>query len=152
MSRVTSGSARASAAEVSSFRLRAMPRSPARPGFTLVELLIVVVIIGILAAVAIPKFANTTSKAELANVKADLHNVVLAQESYYTEHGAYASSLALLSVQGSQGVNMTIVEATADGYSATAVHPSAVPVTCAVYYGRATVLAPAVTEGVITCQ
>ena len=36
----------------------------------------------ILAAVAIPKFSNTTAKADLANVKSDLHTLVIAEEGY----------------------------------------------------------------------
>ncbi|MBA3657725.1 MAG: prepilin-type N-terminal cleavage/methylation domain-containing protein [Gemmatimonadaceae bacterium] len=53
-----------------------------KKGFTLIELLIVVVIIGILAAIAIPKFTNTKAKAYVSAMKADLRNLATAQEQY----------------------------------------------------------------------
>src|SRR5437868_11122173 len=62
-----------------------------RKGFTLIELLIVVVIIGILAAIAIPKFANTKEKAVVASMKSDLRNLVTAQEAFFSDNNDYAA-------------------------------------------------------------
>ena len=63
-----------------------------KKGFTLIELLIVVVIIGILAAIAIPKFANTKEKAYVASMKADLRNLATYEESYAADSsGVYFS-------------------------------------------------------------
>jgi prepilin-type N-terminal cleavage/methylation domain-containing protein len=66
-------------------------RSSNRQGFTLIELLIVVVIIGILAAVAIPKFSNTKEKAYVATMKSDLKNLVSTQESYFADRNVYGA-------------------------------------------------------------
>ena len=60
-----------------------------RKGFTLIELLIVVVIIGILAAIAIPKFSNTKEKAVVSALKSDLRNYASAEESYYADYTTY---------------------------------------------------------------
>src|SRR6266568_2656524 len=64
-----------------------------RKGFTLIELLIVVVIIGILAAIAIPKFANTKGKAYLASMKSDLRNLVTAEEAFFADSVRYGGSV-----------------------------------------------------------
>ncbi len=64
-----------------------------RKGFTLIELLIVVVIIGILAAIAIPKFSATKDKAKLASLKSDIGNIRTAQEAYFSDHNSFAASI-----------------------------------------------------------
>ena len=78
----------------------------ARRGFTLIELLIVVVIIGILAAIAIPKFANTKSKAYIAAMKSDLRNLVTAEESFFADSTKYVTyDTTQLKFKPSTGVN-----------------------------------------------
>jgi type IV pilus assembly protein PilA len=124
----------------------------ARKGFTLIELLIVVVIIGILAAIAIPKFEHTKGKANVSAIKSDLRNLMSAQEAYYYDYQIYAGSLSQLAVQVSKGVDLKIHEATTGGWSATATHPQAFPLTCGVFVAGATKIAPAEVEGLIGCK
>src|SRR5437764_7442545 len=63
-----------------------------RKGFTLIDLLIVVVVMGILAAIAIPKFANTKAKAYIASMKSDLRNLVTAEEAYFADSVKYSAT------------------------------------------------------------
>jgi prepilin-type N-terminal cleavage/methylation domain-containing protein len=124
----------------------------ARRGFTLIELLIVVVVIGILAALAIPKFRETKGKAYAGTLKSDLKNLASMQEDYFYYNESYANSTSLLSFAGTDGVTITIMEADGRGWSATSTHPAAYPLTCAVFYGQAAPVASATAEGVIHCE
>ena len=101
-----------------------------KKGFTLIELLIVVVIIGILAAIAIPKFASTKDKAYVAAMKSDLRNLATYEEQYAADNnGGYfagtATSLTPLNgFSPSQNVTIiaTIVAGPPQSWSATASH------------------------------
>lgn len=125
---------------------------PNRTGFTLIEILITVVILGILASIVIPSFKTTKGKAYAASLRTDLRNLATAEEAYFYEHAAYGSTTAAVKFAGSQGVNITIVQATVSGWSATATHPLSDPLICAVFYGNAAPVAAATTEGEIACQ
>src|SRR5918999_4365000 len=111
----------------------AIPMTRARQGFTLIELLIVVVIIGVLAAIAIPKFEFTKGKANVSAIKSDLRNLMSAQEAYYYDYQVYAGTMGQLSMTPTKGVILQIFDANEKGWSGTATHPQAFPLTCGVY-------------------
>lgn len=123
-----------------------------RQGFTLIELLIVVVIIGLLATIAIPKFANTKEKAYLTQMKSDLRNLETAEEAFLFDSLKYTTSLAMLNnFKTSSAVTIVVTAATAGGYQATASHAQT-PIKCYVIAGNAAPLGPANQEGKIACQ
>jgi Tfp pilus assembly protein PilE len=124
----------------------------------------VVVIIGILAAIAIPKFASTKEKAYLAGMKSDLRNLATSQESWLADQnppayfaGAFTSAAPQVDGTGaviyapSSGVTVTAA-AVAGGWSATATHAQAPGRTCAIFVGAAAAVAPATVEGEPACQ
>jgi type IV pilus assembly protein PilA len=119
-----------------------------RNGFTLIELLIVVVIIGILAAIAIPKFANTKEKAYVTTMKSDLRNLVTAEESYFADNVTYTTNLGT-GFNASAGVTVTIGTATGHGWSASATHNSSTK-TCTIWAGDAVIAGQ--NEGSPTCN
>lgn len=98
-----------------------------REGFTLIELLIVVVIIGILAAIAIPKFGQTRERAYYTAMKSDLKNLQTQQEIYYggTNSGySYTTSEADVSFTSSPGVTLGTIATANNGqyWAVTATH------------------------------
>jgi type IV pilus assembly protein PilA len=106
-------------------------------GFTLLELMVVVLIIGILATIAIPKFASTKDRAYVATMKSDLRNLVTAEEAYQSDFATYTTSQPLMSYVPSSGVTVTITNPTATGWEAVASH-NATSKTCGVYVGTGT--------------
>jgi prepilin-type N-terminal cleavage/methylation domain-containing protein len=85
-----------------------------RKGFTLIEVVIAAVVIGILAAVAVPRLTASKDKAYIAAMKADLHTIAILEEQYAADnHGQYFSGVAtsdtpLNGFTPSKGVTMTL--------------------------------------------
>ena len=123
-----------------------------RKGFTLIELLIVVVIIGILAAIAIPKFANTKEKAYIASMKSDLRNLITAEEAFFADSIKYTTTIGAggLSYNVTTGNVAPTLALTADGWTGRISNTNTTK-TCAVFIGS-TALAPAVKEGEPKCK
>ena len=123
-------------------------------GFTLIELLIVVVIIGILAAIAIPKFSATREKAYFAAMKSDLKNLASQQEIYYADYYSYTTSVTDLGFVESDGVNVGMTASTS-GWSASSTHDSYGTTTdgCSIYFGNAaaTTLGSPSAAGEVAC-
>ncbi len=125
-----------------------------RKGFTLIELLIVVVIIGILAAIAIPKFAATKDKAKLASVKTDVRNLMTAQEAYFSDYATYAGSFGALQTATNASLsagNSAAVAGVASGFTITVNNTSISTgfTQCTVQVGAG---AATTVDGVITCS
>ena len=128
------------------------PMPSQRRGFTLIELLIVVVIIGILTAMAIPKFQATKGKAHFAAMRSDLRNLTTAEEAYFYDHAKYSPNLDSMQFTSSHGDVVTITEATVTGWSGTSQNPESWPHFCALFLGDAAPVAPATASGVVACQ
>ena len=126
----------------------------ARKGFTLIELLIVVVIIGILAAIAIPKFANTKSKAYATAMKSDLRNLVTAEEAFFSDSTYYTTATNLVSrntYKNSSGVGVPQVTTGAGFWSATVTHSQLAGATCGVGINTVNPIVSTAGDGAPTC-
>src|SRR5437763_14547163 len=124
----------------------------ARHCFTLIELLIVVVVIGLLASIAIPKFANTKEKAYVSAMKSDLRNLATAEEAFVYDSAKYTTNFALMNnFKPSAGVTMSL-NATPSGGAASTTSAFAPARQCAPGSGNAAPRSPPPVAGRITCQ
>ena len=94
-----------------------------RKGFTFVELLVVMLFIGALSSMAVPRFREYKTRAYIAAMESDLGNLRIAQEAYWAEHMVYATDTVGLDFRRTSNVSVQITSAdVVGGYTAVATH------------------------------
>lgn len=137
-----------------------------RHGFTLIEVLIVLVVIGVLAGLGLPRYRGPQAVAHYAAMRADLRNLHLKQQLYFEAPVAgtnraraqYADSAdePALAFTASSGVNVQVTVAPGgSGWSAIATHSAfgnSSDRACAIFIGEAEPIPPATQPGSIACH
>jgi type IV pilus assembly protein PilA len=123
-----------------------------RKGFTLIELLIVVVIIGILAAIAIPKFSSVKQKGYKTQAISDMTSLRTAEETFFTDSNRYGTLAELANFSGTSGVgHPTIVQSTSY-WSATLTHPQIPGMVCGIAVATSNPVLTSAGEGEPVCK
>ncbi len=103
-------------------------------GFTLIEVMTVIVIMGVIATIGLPRFGSARDRAHTVQMQTDLRTLVTAQEAYFEETFTYATDVSVLNFNPAGGVTIEVLETSGNGWSARATHASS-PTRCAIYIG-----------------
>jgi prepilin-type N-terminal cleavage/methylation domain-containing protein len=108
-----------------------------RTGFTFVELLVVMLLLGALSSMAVPRFREYKTRAYIAAMQSDLGNLKIAQESFWAENLKYATDTTNLEVRITANVAISITsEDVNGGYTAIATHSNVPGRQCETAMGR----------------
>jgi prepilin-type N-terminal cleavage/methylation domain-containing protein len=105
---------------------QALPHRANKKGFTVLELLVVVIILGILASIAIMLLLEFKEKGYVAMVASDLTSAYEASVQYYFDHPSGSVTVDILTTYGyrqSKNVNLNVVDGSLDNLNITATHP-----------------------------
>ncbi len=122
-----------------------------RSGFTIIEMLAVMVVIGVLASIAYARLQTSKDKAVVASMISDLHAVAQEQEAYYFQNRVYSTALGTLNSNPSPGNVPVIVTGSASGWSGSISNPK-VSKQCYIFVGAAAPIGSATRDGVIDCS
>jgi type II secretory pathway pseudopilin PulG len=108
-------------------------RDPRRPGVTVVELLMIIVLLAMAVAIILPEFTERKQHGELTTLREDLRRLVVAEQGYFATHGTYTTSFPRDQFAPSSGVTIADWTTSPTGWSARANHKgpaTAAPITC----------------------
>ncbi len=126
-----------------------------RSGFTLIELITVIVIIGLLATIALVRFWGIKERSYRVSIKNDLKTAALQQERYFESNMSYAGDVTSLpDFNTSAGVTVTVTWSGVSGWAATGAHVTMPTQYCGYFVGPAPagIAGPATTPGIVVCD
>ncbi len=124
-----------------------------RDGFSLIEMLVIVIVLGILATIAFLRMTQVTREANLSILMSDLRSAVTAEQIYFEQHFEYVEPEDIPQFAISDGVTLELTWSSDTGFALTGTHIGLPETTCGVFLGPAEEgsAGPAEVEGVVTC-